>query len=72
MGGDNLDCPICASLVEPKFGTASVGKRHYLDSKYYVTCDVCGLDVSTNDYREKLAKMAEELLAREGIVREEE
>jgi hypothetical protein len=83
MGGDNLDCPTCATLVEPKFGTASAGKRHYMDSKFYVTCDICGLDMSTNAYRATLAKrpyygylhaikMAEELLAKEGIVRDEE
>ena len=72
MGGDNLDCPTCATLVEPKFGTASAGKRHYMDSKFYVTCDICGLDMSTNAYRATLAKMAEGLLAKEGIVRDEE
>ena len=64
MGGDSIDCPICLTLSPPIFETANVGQIHYLDSRFYVTCDECGLKVITTKYREMMADAAVEILTR--------
>ena len=46
------DCPICIELVTPIKGSMTIGKIHYMDSRYVMTCDECGLVVSTNKWRE--------------------
>jgi len=46
------NCPICIELVTPIKGSMTLGKIHYMDSRYVMTCDECGLVVSTNKWRE--------------------
>ena len=56
-----IDCPTCSTLAEPIRHTAYVGKIFYLDSRYYVMCDECGLRISTNAYREWLSQRESEV-----------
>jgi hypothetical protein len=46
------DCPICIELATPIKGSMSIGKIHYMDSRYVMTCDECKLVISTNKWRE--------------------
>lgn len=52
------DCPVCLDLVTPIKGTMSIGKVHYMDSRYVMTCDECGLVVSTNKWREMTSSLS--------------
>ena len=60
MGGDGLDCPTCSTLVKPIYASAYVAKLHYLDSRFFVMCDNCGLKVTTNAFNEWRAQKEEE------------
>lgn len=57
---EGLNCPTCSTLVDPVFASAHVGKMFYLDSRYFVICDGCGLKISTNAYRRWMAEKEEE------------
>ena len=45
------DCPTCILLKVPIKNTMSLGKIHYMDSKYYLTCAKCNLTLESNDWR---------------------
>lgn len=55
MGGEGYNCPVCLDLANPIRATMSIGKVHYMDSRYIMTCDKCGLSISTNKWRELTA-----------------
>ncbi len=45
------DCPTCLHLKVPIRNTMSLGKIHYADSRYYLTCEECNLTLESNDWR---------------------
>jgi len=53
---DRLDCPVCITLVKPKYQTAEAkyGFIHAYDSRIHVECAVCRLVLTTDDYRKQM------------------
>lgn len=49
------DCPTCLTLKVPVNNTMTLGKIHYMDSRYYLTCGECNLTITTNEWRRAMS-----------------